>query len=335
MGRLTFLVSSVFGFSQIRRYSLSLSRCSRIISVTLFVGGLLGSAYGQAPSSMSADDQMGLQPYQSYHGGEIDSVGLTNGTLSLHLPFLSYPQRGELKLSFDLMYNNQPQHSGYQCITEGGRTLCEWIWNYAVDGSPLPIEKGDVFVGWAQQLALTGQGQCLQNTCGSGVQPYPNYYANWSLQTADGSKHILANLGSMTLFDDGTAGKLEDQTGPFETLDATGWKVNQPLNVTFPFSSQGGSFLTSTLTSVIGPDGVTYGAKVTDPNGNYITPNSTNTSFTDSIGRVIPAPPTAASSGNTSTAACPVLGGSDPSVTFAVSWTPPGYNNGQMVYTFC
>ena len=44
---------------------------------------------------------MGLQAYQSYHDGDFDVINLSSGTLNLNLPFLSYPQRGELH--FDLM----------------------------------------------------------------------------------------------------------------------------------------------------------------------------------------------------------------------------------------
>jgi RHS repeat-associated protein len=297
----------------------------------------LAGAYAQSPAPSTADDQMGTQPYQSYHGGDIDSVGLTTGTLSLHFPFLAYPQRGKLSFSFDLMYNNQPQHPGYHCGPSvlGKPPVCVWAWGFTFDTSPLPLEKGDVFVGWGQQVALTGQGTCPKSPCGTGTPPYPYYYANWSLQTADGSKHVLGNLGTLSWNYDTNIGYLEDQSGPFETLDATGWRVNQALDVTSPFSALGGSFLGATPTSVIGPDGVTYGTQVQDPNGNLITPNSTNTSFTDSLGRQIPAPPTANSTSNTSTSVCPVLGAPDPPVAFAVSWTPPEYNGGSLGYTFC
>lgn len=56
----------------------------RLFIPILFVASLFGvvgvPAYAQALPPTSADDQTGLQPYQSYHGGEIDSISLTNGT---------------------------------------------------------------------------------------------------------------------------------------------------------------------------------------------------------------------------------------------------------------
>jgi hypothetical protein len=74
-------------------------------------------ASGQTLPNLTASDQLGIQPNGSYHGGDIDAVGLTNGTLTLNSPFLSYPQRGNLQLSFDLMYSNLPQHYGQRCVT--------------------------------------------------------------------------------------------------------------------------------------------------------------------------------------------------------------------------
>src|SRR5712675_2313760 len=50
----------------------------------------------------------GLKPYGSYMGGNIDTVSLTNGNLMLHIPLVSYPQRGgRLSLAFYLRYNNK------------------------------------------------------------------------------------------------------------------------------------------------------------------------------------------------------------------------------------
>src|SRR5258708_28172710 len=50
----------------------------------------------------------GFEPYKSYMSGNIDSVSLTNGNLILHIPVVSYPQRGgRLNLAFYLRYNNK------------------------------------------------------------------------------------------------------------------------------------------------------------------------------------------------------------------------------------
>jgi hypothetical protein len=41
--------------------------------------------------------EQGIKPYGSYEGGDIDSVSMVNGSLTLHMPLLSYPQRGGIQ----------------------------------------------------------------------------------------------------------------------------------------------------------------------------------------------------------------------------------------------
>jgi RHS repeat-associated protein len=317
-------------------------RPSRNLSLILLI--LLLSAFSlrlhsQTLPPSTSDDQMGDQAYQSYHGGDIDSVSLTSGTLALKFPFLSYPQRGKLNLSFNLMYNNQPQHQGQFCNPPPLPPKCVWFWGWppAISGSELPLERGDVYVGWAQQLALVGQyitATADQDTI---------FYSNWSLQMADGSKHPLANMGTFTWYTNaswcganGVHGTTQCSVanGPLETLDATGWRVNGSINPCLNSSGLGcaGALYQNQNTS-LDANGVIYASGMEqDPNGNEIT--STSTGLLDSLGRQIPLPPTASSSGNTSTSICPVTTG-QPAATKAVLWSPPLYNNGTQQYVFC
>jgi hypothetical protein len=54
------------------------------------------------------DIQRGLTPYGSFKGGDLDSVNMVNGNLSLHIPILSYPQRGKsLRLNYNIYYNDK------------------------------------------------------------------------------------------------------------------------------------------------------------------------------------------------------------------------------------
>lgn len=51
--------------------------------------------------------EQGIKPYGSYEGGDIDSVSMVNGSLTLHMPLISYPQRGgKLRVGFSLIYAN-------------------------------------------------------------------------------------------------------------------------------------------------------------------------------------------------------------------------------------
>ena len=73
-------------------------------------------ASGQTLPPTTADDQMGFQPFNSFHGGDIDHIGLVNGTVTLDYPFLSYSQRGKLHLDFHLYYTDQPEHIAQDCV---------------------------------------------------------------------------------------------------------------------------------------------------------------------------------------------------------------------------
>ena len=160
----------------------------------------------------------------------------------------------------------------------------------------------------------------------SGPDPIDYFYGNYSLQTADGAKHPLGNQGMATEVINANDIYYLD-SGPWRSLDATGWKVNGA------FQSIANPNQTLSPSSVVDADGITYesaSAAEEDPNGNQIT--LSGTTLTDSVGRQISLPPTAASSSNTSTAVCPqtLL-----PVAFAVLWTPPTVSGLTSNYTFC
>jgi hypothetical protein len=288
-------------------------------AVTILLSIVFSSALlAQSLPPGMAGDQLGEQPYQSYHGGDIDSVGLANGTLSLNFPFLSYSQRGKLHLSFNLMYNNEPQHLAQDCPPPPGQ--CAQVWGYDLSTGPLPLEKGDAFVGWAQQVGITTTGFVQQQTVSSTA------YSNYSLLLADGTKHVLGNTGGTSLTNHGSGNAYYlISNGPLEALDASGWQLQGPWTATGQSHSSG--LLTSGVTDA---DGVQYGNTIQDPNGNQIT--NSGTTITDSLGRQIPLPPTVNSAQNASTSSCPTVGGVAPS--YAVSWTVPGYS-GNAQYIFC
>ena len=294
-----------------------------------FVVALPASAQSLPPQT--ADDQMGAQPFQSFHGGEIDHIGLANGTLNVDKEFLSYPQRGQLHLDFHLYYNNQPQHLAQFC-SPTQPPQCNYLWGYTPAPTFLPLEKGDVFVGWAQQVALSGTGIKVVQNAGLQTQ-VTTHYERWSVQTADGAAHPLGNLGTQSKV--ALCPSCSDPnyvtvgTGPWESLDASGFRVNGSLTATDTTSTNASG------SGVVFPDGVIAGTE--DPNGNIITtttsPGSIGpTNFTDTLGRQIPGPPTPASTANASTSLCP--SGPLPVVS-AVSWSVPGPNSGSSTYIFC
>lgn len=290
-------------------------------------------SFGQTTlPQVDAEATVGALPYQSYHGGDLDSISLTTGSLALNFPLVSYPQRGRLHLSFNVMYNDVPQH--FQLFQEPpnpcGRTDTPYLtWNSSPFDEPLPIDRGSVYVDWAQRATVSGVSVPTVYDAPGGCTPFnlsvTTEMGNWHVLTADGAKHVLGNLGTTSYTNSGGTPSIDSYTytGPFESLDATGWSATG----TFTTSNQATGTTPQQLfpqpTAIIGSDGNYYGmTSEADANGNAITGNSSG--LTDSIGRQISFPPTRRSQANTDTSGCPP----DPTnKSFAVLWQEvPGIN---------
>lgn len=284
-----------------------------------FVSGACSvSATAQTLPPTTAGDQLGLQPYESYHGGDIDYVNLTNGMLNINTPFLIYPQRGKLHLSYNLFYNNRWQHRGEFCPPH---VTCEWLWGY--QAIPPTTAPSTVSVQLAQGYSVLGKTVPYVFNPGKNTQ-YTIYYANWSLEMPDGSQHTLGNLGTMTELNYDPS-YYEQYSGPWETLDASGWRVNGT------FQSSGELYGAGIPTSVIGPDGVMYNTSTAfeeDSNGNAITNN--NGVLTDSLGRQV-----SGTSVSASTSACPQPPQVLLPVASATGWSVPGPNGANVEYIYC
>lgn len=66
-------------------------------------------------SQENPNEAQALKPYDSWHGGDLDSVSLINGGLSMHLPLAAFPQRGNLDLSFMVRFSNKQWHVYTKC----------------------------------------------------------------------------------------------------------------------------------------------------------------------------------------------------------------------------
>jgi hypothetical protein len=87
---------------------------SLYFSIVLFVFTLSVGADAQAPGDPTLTQ--GLKPYGSYSGGNVDLVSFEDGKLDLHIPLLSYPQRGKLQMNFTIRYNNPGYTLNQQCL---------------------------------------------------------------------------------------------------------------------------------------------------------------------------------------------------------------------------
>lgn len=84
-----------------------------------------------APACGQQDPNLerGLKPYGSYEGGNIDAISMTNGNLTIFLPFWSYPQRGsKLRMNYRLRYNNKGWEIRTQCSPVTGDCWDYWFW---------------------------------------------------------------------------------------------------------------------------------------------------------------------------------------------------------------
>ena len=144
--------------------------------------------------------QQGLKPYSSYHGGDIDVVSLANGKLDLHIPLVSWSQRGNLKLEFTIRYDNprldEQRDIPGTCGTVGNP--CTY-WS-EFDGAGVEVVP-DLSYGIYQQ-AVHDPNNVLVGYV-------------YSVQDSSGATHPLGNtIGSS-----------------YESADATGFSWNSSTNI--------------------------------------------------------------------------------------------------------
>src|SRR5258708_12008164 len=118
----------------------------RRIGTALLSLGTFAAATTLAMSQQNPNTDIGSQVAGSYHGGNLDSVSLANGNLSLHIPLISYPQRGkDLSLDFFIRYNNKGFVGfPYQACTYANQcsTAYRWLWR----GNGVEVVRGGVLV---------------------------------------------------------------------------------------------------------------------------------------------------------------------------------------------
>src|SRR5712691_661491 len=145
--------------------------------------------------------EQGFKPYGSYQGGDIDSVGLTNGNLMLHGRLASYSQRGgKLRLNFVFSYNNKGW--GIKKLTSPPAQ----VWSYS---------GGQLAIGPDQPMGLTHQIIRQPNQSGD-----TDLIHIWHAITADGAAHQLAATG-------GNGQTIGALGGAGESIDATGIRLER------------------------------------------------------------------------------------------------------------
>ncbi|HEY6968115.1 MAG TPA: hypothetical protein VJA94_02835, partial [Candidatus Angelobacter sp.] len=267
-------------------------------SIFLFVLAIVIPVFSQS----NVNEEQGLKPYGSFHGGDLDTVSLPSGGLAIHIPLASFPQRGNLDLSFFLRYSSK----GWQvkatpsCYNPNCNPTYTYRWQPARGISGAQVVSS---LDWWIQTVGTMD---------------PSYYQDVS--SPDGNMHQLGGSASS-----GTP------VYPAHSLDATGLLRLDANTLVTPngtrYSYVGGAG--TNLTTGIQP------TSVTDANGNQVTIGSSG--WTDTIGRVIPGSgggsavvQPGVSTSDLST--CPT------GTSSAKLWSVPGVaavNNGTRTFKFC
>lgn len=266
------------------------------------------------------DFNSGWTPYQTYQGGDIDSVDMATGSLNLHIPLISFPQRGgRLRLNFVLNYNSTTVARAR--IGTGGNTYYQWSPSDTNDPSVVVLDDQAYGIYYAQA--------CQPNPpCGHGTQ---TYYRFFSVLGFDGAQHVMGyTAGSPTQTSGAAALRSMDSTGLYLTIpNMSNWGSNSTI-----YDESGNQYNGLNYSSAgYGPQFGVYVYPNTsrkDTNGNTI--SFISGTYTDTVGRSIPAPPLSdASTNNIDTTGCtgPLL------ITKAVLWQVPGYNGQQYPIKFC
>jgi RHS Repeat len=280
----------------------------------LFVGTLfaISSMYAQTGPAPTLADELGFTPYQSYHGGDVDSVNLSNGRVMIHAPLISYPQRGGLlKQSFSLGNGSNALQVQEDCSVPPD---CLFHWNVGT----LKSQTGSVSAAVAiidDQSLSGGVVQVKGNILPGG---YHNYYYYGRISASDGTSHLVGQTSGVwetinTNLTNSTFRTI-DGTGYTSSVDSVGnWTMTDSMGIKY---YQGGAAGTQPPT-----------VWKEDPNGNQIT--RTTGGLIDTLGRNIPYTTTTVDS-----TSCP-QGGTLLPISSAYLWTLPGLNGGTFQIKFC
>lgn len=126
--------------------------CCHRLSLTLLLGMLWASFAPPADGQTTiATDEVGINPYGSYEGGNIDQISMNTGNVFLRVPLYSLPQRGRLQLSYSLVANDQ----GYRLTRATGGATVIYMYQHHLE-----LPQVNVFGAMPildQDLALTNK----------------------------------------------------------------------------------------------------------------------------------------------------------------------------------
>jgi YD repeat-containing protein len=245
------------------------------------------------------------RPFAPIDSSGIDSVSLTSGGLQLHIPLWSFPQRGNLSLTFNLVYDNPSYDKIHDCEIHNIQpsTPCKDRWNFRTEsvgfgpgisyGSGVQISSStdigieaatawiissggdDSWICYATPGHPASNSDCTLAIDPSGTlntdggTPSLSYNSNgyyWILSTPDRGAHKMAKVSA----------------GTYRSIDGTGWKYVESsctatdkdgVSYVFHCLNPTNSLSQAGLVPSVVPDRLLY---VEDPNGNNIQLNYTS-----------------------------------------------------------
>jgi hypothetical protein len=320
------------------------------------------SVVAPAAHGQFTPEDTGMAPFGSYSGGDIDSVDMASGSLNIHVPLFSLPQKGKLALSFSLRLTPNPYTPTIDC--DPAYSGCQVVYQQS---SPI-LPTGYPAISWDQQISVAqASAPSLQYTFqwAYGFDAYAGtpfleslaYYSDWfALQDGGGQVHPLGS----------------DSANPniMRATDGSGYTVGDISETTYKYSppNPGPPYLSANSgisSTVVAKDGVvwtglcgsttTVSPALVDPAGNTIgctlnsqmldpTNHLPSLELIDSAQRAIPLTPlnpnwiTPIVPGHTR---CPDLtlqiqnANAQPQpLRYSMDWTVPG-PNGTVTYTIC
>lgn len=285
------------------KYSSQFLRRAVVLMVMLFGSPLLSLAQSQY------EFDEGMRPFAAYNAGNVDSINLSSGALSVTIPLISYPQRGgKLKLELALQYNSGWSNAMYGCIQFSPSTGACVTEGLTVNGRQTQFNLVD------RQQMDTVFTQQFEEAGGYGITVYSD-----ALVSSDGAVHPMAAANS--------TGSL------YRSTDATGFSggsgsTTDPSGIAYTSGS-----------CPLSPAQPSTGELITLCNYSRTDPNSNSTSFTqssgwiDSLGRTIPLPTQSSAPANF-TGCSSGANGTYPTA-YVELWNPPGIGNGQYPIKFC
>ena len=278
------------------------------------------------------DVAQGLQPYATYHGGDLDQVSILNGGLTVRIPLMSYPQKGALSLSYSVIFNSFGFQDVAQCITSEG---------YNGPVATDPEHNGCTYTLEQIPTALPGSFPMSPRLVADQTLMAVGLAVKEPLQTAqpplDGRFYVVSS--------DNAEHPLAPTVNGYRSIDESGYLFT-PANAPAVGTNMSGPLPPDTVGTqtpyradgtIVDSHGIVYTYNsVSDPDGNTISiPNYPSGLFsglpaTDSANRTIPAPVQLSDISQ-----CPTLQNAQRQpLASAYSWTPPG-PNGTVTYIFC